>query len=430
MKNPLMYQAYQLYADLTKPMQLLTRLSRPLIDKMPFGETLVKQMLSAACDVTTLLQLTHARPPFNIESVCVGGKGMTPISEEVVAQTAFCSLLHFKKKTEIVQPRVLVVAPMSGHFATLLRETVLTLLQDHDVYITDWHNIRDIPMAEGKFGLDEFVAHIIQHVEVLGAGTHVMAVCQPTVPALIATAVMAADNNPAQPATLTLMAGPIDTRINPTEVNNLATTRPIEWFEKTVIGTVPMRYRGAFRKVYPGFLQISAFMSMNIGRHFHSIVEMYANLIRTDHQKATATREFYEEYFAMMDLSAEFYLETVRKVFQEHHLPLGLMTFRDRLVDLSKIRHTALLTVEGERDDICSIGQTLAAQELCSGVRPSKRRHYVQAGVGHYGVFSGRRWNKDVYPIVRDFIFINSGAPRVANAQSKNRNKKPLISQA
>jgi polyhydroxyalkanoate depolymerase len=303
---------------------------------------------------------------------------------------------------------------MSGHFATLLRETVITLLRDHDVYITDWHNIRDIPLSAGEFGLDEFTAHIIHFLEVLGPGTHLMAVCQPTVSALMATAVLAADDSPLQPPTLTLMAGPIDTRISPTEVNRLATTHPIEWFEKAVVGTVPLRYRGALRKVYPGFLQISAFMSMNIGRHVNSVVEMYANHVRADDEKAEATREFYEEYFAMMDLSAKFYLETVQKVFQEYHLPLGLMTYRDRIIDLSRIQRTALLTIEGERDDICAVGQTMAAQDLCGNIPPAKRRHYVQTGVGHYGVFSGKRWDKEVYPVVRDFVYLHNKVKKVA----------------
>lgn len=406
MRNPLMYQAYQMYADLTTPIHLLARLSMPIIDNMPFGNLLVNRMLSAACSFTALLRLTHTRPSFNIKTTLVGVEEVA-IVEDVVAQSAFCSLLHFKKQAEVVQPRILVVAPMSGHFATLLRETVVTLLQDHDVYITDWHNIRDIPISAGDFDLDEFTDHIINFLEVLGAGTHLMAVCQPAVPALMAVAVMAADDSPAEPLTLTLMAGPIDTRINPTEINKLAATQSIEWFENAVVGTVPMRYRGALRKVYPGFLQITAFMSMNMGRHFHSIIEMYANLIREEHEKAEATREFYEEYFAIMDLSAEFYLQTVRKIFQEHHLPLGLMTFRDRIVDLQMIHRTALLTIEGEKDDICSVGQTLAAQELCGSIPPCKRRHYVQSGVGHYGVFSGRRWDKEVYPVVRDFIYLH-----------------------
>ncbi len=408
MRNPFMYQAYQMYADLTQPMHLFARFAAPLVAKLPCDGALYKRLVGGALDMTQLLRLTHSRPPFNIPSVKINGCDVA-IEEEFVAHTEFCSLLHFKKQEPgNKEARVLVVAPMSGHFATLLRETVITLLRDHDVYITDWHNIRDIPLSAGEFGLDEFTAHVIHFLEVLGPGTHLMAVCQPTVSALVATAVLAAEDSPLQPPTLTLMAGPIDTRISPTEVNRLATTHPIEWFENAVVGTVPLRYRGALRKVYPGFLQISAFMSMNIGRHVHSVVEMYANRVRVDDEKAEATREFYEEYFAMMDLSAKFYLETVQKVFQEYHLPLGTMTYRDRTVDLSKIQRTALLTIEGERDDICAVGQTMAAQDLCTNIPPAKRRHYVQTGVGHYGVFSGRRWDKEVYPVVRDFIYLHN----------------------
>lgn len=407
MKNPFMYQAYQLYADLTKPMHAFARFTSPWVARMPCDGALVKRVVGGALDVTKLLRLTHARPPFNIPEIVVDGQRVA-VEEEFVAHTEFCSLLHFKKQRACSQEaRVLVVAPMSGHFATLLRETVITLLRDHDVYITDWHNIRDIPLSAGEFGLDEFTWHILHFLEVLGGGTHLMAVCQPTVSALVATALLAADDSPLQPPTLTLMAGPIDTRISPTEVNKLATTHSIKWFENAVVGTVPLRYRGALRKVYPGFLQISAFMSMNIGRHVHSVLEMYANHVRAHDEKADATREFYEEYFAMMDLSAKFYLETVQKVFQEYHLPLGIMTYRDQRVDLSKIQRTALLTIEGERDDICSVGQTMAAQDLCTNIPPAKRRHYVQTGVGHYGVFSGKRWDKEVYPVVRDFIYLH-----------------------
>jgi poly(3-hydroxybutyrate) depolymerase len=338
MRNPFMYQAYQMYADLTQPMHLFARFAAPLVDRLPCDSALYKRVVGGALDVTRLLRLTHARPPFNIPAINVDGQTVA-IEEEFVAHTDFCSLLHFKKQEPgRREARVLVVAPMSGHFATLLRETVITLLRDHDVYITDWHNIRDIPIAAGEFGLDEFTWHIMHFLEALGPGTHLMAVCQPTVSALIATALLAADDSPLQPPTLTLMAGPIDTRSNPTEVNRLATTHPIEWFEKAVVGTVPLRYRGAMRKVYPGFLQISAFMSMNLGRHVHSVLEMYANRVRADDHKADATREFYEEYFAMMDLSAKFYLETVQKVFQEYHLPLGIMKYRDRVVGSSAPR--------------------------------------------------------------------------------------------
>lgn len=412
-----MYQMYQLYADMTNPIRAMAKSAVPLLNNPTFAwmeRSLLRQMLGAACDVTALVGLTHHRPPFNLEDVLVDGVNV-PIIEEVIAATPFCELLHFKK-TGVVneatvtlegvapQPRVLIVAPVSGHFATLLRATVQTMLQDHDVYITDWINVRDVPLSAGKFGFDEYVEHVIKFLEVMGPGSHVLAVCQPTVPVLVAVSVMAEDCSKAQPATMTLMAGPIDTRINPTEVNHLAMSRPLSWFEKNVVGYVPLRYRGACRRVYPGFLQISAFMSMNMGRHVYSFIEMYANLIRREREKVEVTREFYEEYFAMMDLPADFYLETVQRVFQEHHLPLGIMQYKGRTVNPAKIKQTALFTIEGERDDICSIGQTLAAQELCTGVRPYKRKHHVQTGVGHYGVFSGRRWDKEVYPLVRDFI--------------------------
>lgn len=401
-----MYQMYQLYADVTNPIRAMAKTASPLLNNPSskwMKRSILRQMMGAACDVTVLAGLTHHRPPFNLPSIKIGDKDVA-ITEEVVAATPFCELLHFKKEEFLPQPRVLIVAPVSGHFATLLRATVQTMLRDHDVYITDWLNIRDVPLSAGEFGLDKYTEHVITFLEEMGPGSHVLAVCQPTVPVLMAVSVMAEDDHPAQPATMTLMAGPIDTRINPTEVNRLATGKPLSWFEKNVVGYVPLRYPGALRRVYPGFLQISAFMSMNMGRHVSSFIEMYANLIRHDHEKVEVTRDFYEEYFAMMDLSADFYLQTVQRVFQEHHLPLGIMQYQGRTVDPSKIKRTALFTIEGERDDICSIGQTLAAQELCTGVRAYKRKHHVQTGVGHYGVFSGRRWDKEVYPLVRDFI--------------------------
>jgi polyhydroxyalkanoate depolymerase len=307
---------------------------------------------------------------------------------------------------------VLIVAPMSGHFATLLRDTVRTMLADHDVYITDWHNGREMPLSAGPFGLDEYTQHLIDFLAAIGEGAHLMAICQPCVAALSAVAVMSQDRHPATPLSLTLMAGPIDCRISPTEVNKLATTQDIAWFEKHLIGVVPWRYPGAGRRVYPGFVQLTAFMSMNRERHINAFKTYYENLAHPEPdedqlKQAAATRNFYEEYFAVADLPAEFYLETVRLVFQEYALPLGQLTFRGRPVEPAAIRRTALLTVEGERDDICAPGQTLAAQDLCSGLRPYMRTHYVQAGVGHYGVFSGRRWQNHIYPIVRDVIHVS-----------------------
>jgi poly(3-hydroxybutyrate) depolymerase len=305
---------------------------------------------------------------------------------------------------------VLIVAPMSGHFATLLRDTVQTVLPDHDVYITDWHNARDVSLSAGRFGLDEYTEHLIDFLGVIGPGAHLMAICQPCVSALSAVALMSEDDHPATPASLTLMAGPIDCRISPTEVNKLAMTKGIDWFEKNLVSQVPWRFKGGGRKVYPGFMQLTAFMAMNKERHVNAFKEYYANLADPDEeklQKAEHTRKFYEEYFAVADLPAEFYLETVSLVFQEYALPQGLLKFRGRTINPAAIRRTALLTVEGERDDICSTGQTLAAQDLCTNLRPYMRTHYVQAGVGHYGVFSGRRWQNQIYPVVRDVIHVS-----------------------
>ncbi len=278
------------------------------------------------------------------------------------------------------------------------------MLPDHDVYITDWKNARDVPGDGGRFGFDEYVDHVVRFLNVLGPGSHLLAVCQPCVQALMVTAVMAESGDPCVPRTLTLMAGPIDTRINPTAVNDLAMGRPIEWFEQNVIATVPWRYPGAGRRVYPGFLQLTAFLTMNMPRHIRSHFELYTNLAEGDLEKAKVTRDFYDEYFAVLDLTAEFYLETVERVFQTQELAKSEMQIHGRKVDPGAITRTKLLTVEGERDDICSIGQTMAAHDLCSGLNPYLKSHHLQAGVGHYGVFSGRRWETQVYPQVRSMI--------------------------
>jgi poly(3-hydroxybutyrate) depolymerase len=280
------------------------------------------------------------------------------------------------------------------------------MLADHDVFITDWRNARDVSILHGRFGLDEYVAHLIAFVQAIGSGAHLVAVCQPCVAALAAAALMAEDDHPAQPRSMTLMAGPIDCRISPTRVNVLATSRSIHWFEAHLIGNVPLRYAGAMRRVYPGFLQLTAFMSMNLERHTRAFVDLYNHLVEGELAKAEAAKSFYEEYFAVADLPADFYLETVSKVFQEHLLPRGLLTWRQRRIDPGAIRRTALLTVEGEKDGICAVGQTMAAQELCRGIRPYLKQHHVQTGVGHYGVFSGRRWNQQIYPLVRDVIHL------------------------
>jgi poly(3-hydroxybutyrate) depolymerase len=347
--------------------------------------------------------LSHSRPPFDIGTVMVG-KREAAVREEKARVTPFATLLHFRKDVDVAQPRVLLLAPLSGHFATLLRATVRTMLSDHDVFITDWHNARDVERSHGRFGFDAYIEHVIDFLETIGPGAHIVAVCQPCVAALVAAAVMAQVQNPAQPRSMTLMAGPIDTRVNPTKVNELANSKPIEWFEQNLIATVPMRYPGALRRVYPGFVQLAAFMSMNIKRHIKAHQEMFEHLANGESEKAEATKAFYDEYFAVLDLAAEFYLETVRLVFQENALPRGLLKWQGEPVEPRAIRRTMLLTVEGERDDICALGQTVAAHDLCSGLRPYLKRHHMQAGVGHYGVFSGQRWNSQIYPILRNVI--------------------------
>jgi poly(3-hydroxybutyrate) depolymerase len=415
--NPFAYPAYQAFADLMLPLRHSAALMSGSLDAWSeLAGTPHGRALRAACDVVSLSGLTHRRPPFGIASVDIGG-GPVAVVEEVAKVTPFCSLVHFRKDAafETAQPRVLVIAPMSGHFATLLRGTVRTMLAEHDVYITDWHNPRDVSLAGGRFGFDEFVDHVIDFTRHLGPGAHLLAVCQPTVAALAAVALMAADDDPAQPASMTLMAGPIDTRINPTRVNELARSKPLAWFERNLISAVPVGFAGAHRRVYPGFVQLNAFMAMNFDRHLDSFENMHYERAKGDPLRADAIRFFYEEYFATMDLTADFYLETVDTVFQRYALPRHELAVHGRRVEPSQIRRTALLTVEGEKDDICAVGQTLAAQDLCEKLRPYMKTHHVQTGVGHYGVFNGQRWERQIYPRVRAVIHDNE--PRAIVAQ-------------
>ena len=403
--TPLIYQLYQAQADALVPVRAMAHTAAEILRQLDFGAWTPPALRQAAaiCDMISDGQLTHHRPPFGMDKVRVGNAEVAVI-EEVAADTPFGSLLHFRKEIDVVQPRVLLVAPMSGHFATLLRATVRTMLPEHDVYITDWKNARDIPVEAGDFGVEAFIDHVIQFLEAIGPGGHVIAVCQPAVAVLAAVAVMAAARNKAQPRSMTLMAGPIDTRINPTQVNEMAKGHPMGWFERNVIGTVPSRYPGAGRRVYPGFIQLSAFVSMNLDRHIGAHLGQFRALVSGDDVAAAAHRKFYSEYLAVMDLPAEFYLETVQRVFQDHDLPLGRFMYRGEPVRPAAIRRTAILTVEGERDDICANGQTLAALELCTGVPISFRQHHLQTGVGHYGVFAGKRWQNEIYPLVRQMI--------------------------
>jgi len=396
---------YQAQADVMGPVRAFSAAAGGMLSQfvpVPFMAEPIRN-LAAAYELVARTGLSHTRPAFGIDSVTVGNR-QVDVREEAVVVTPFGTLLHFKKDVETPQPRVLLVAPLSGHFATLLRATVRTMLPEHDVYLTDWHNARDVSLQHGSFDIDDSIDHIITFLEAIGPGAHAVAVCQPAITVLAAVAIMAEADNPAQPRSMTLMAGPIDARVSPTAVNDLAVSRPIEWFERNLIACVPLRYPGAMRRVYPGFVQLLAFMSMNVEKHVKAHHDLFRSLVNGDDEKVRATRAFYDEYFAVLDLPAEFYLQTVRTVFQEYALARGEFTWRGRPVEPRAIARTTLLTVEGEKDDVCGLGQTLAAHELCSGLRPYRKRHHLQPGVGHYGVFSGLRWSAQIYPVLRNVI--------------------------
>jgi poly(3-hydroxybutyrate) depolymerase len=405
----MLYQAYQAQRDLTAPARAFAGLASWSLGELPdrFTDNRFARRLSAGYEMIGRARLIHERPPFGIDHVVVGG-ATVPVREEVALATPFSRLLHFAKDVDRPQPKVLLVTALAGHFSTLLRATVRSLSADHDVYVTDWRNARDVGIEHGTFGLDDYIAQVIAFLEHLGPGSHLMAVCQPCPASLAAASIMAATDNPAQPKSLVLMAGPVDTRINPTKVNDLAHSKPLQWFEDNVITTVPLRYPGALRRVYPGFLQLSGFMFMNLDRHVQQHITLYNDLVRGDYDEARSIEEFYDEYFAVLDIAAEFYLETIDRVFMRELLPQGQLTWRGQPVEPAAIRRTALLTVEGERDDVCGVGQTMAAQDLCTGIKPSKKRHHLQPGVGHYGVFSGSKWEHQTYPIVRNFIAANN----------------------
>jgi poly(3-hydroxybutyrate) depolymerase len=406
----MLYSGYQAWNDMLAPARFGAQVALGMRDKMgPMADWAMPRRMFALMDVFQGARVTHKRPAYAITSVRSGNADVA-VREEVVLDLPFGDLLHFvKDEVETAQPRVLVVAPMSGHFSTLLRSTVVTLLQDHDVYITDWKNARDVPMDAGRFGFEDYVDYIIQFFQAMGPGAHLLSVCQPCVPALAAVAVMAEDQDPATPKSMTLMGGPIDTRVAPTVVNDLANDKPIDWFEKNLISTVPFRYAGRGREVYPGFLQLSAFMAMNMERHGSQHRELYQLLADGKTVEADKIKTFYEEYFAVLDMTKEFYLETVDLVFQRTMLAKGELMHRGRPVNPGAIRKTALLTVEGEKDDVCAVGQTAAAHTLCTGLRPHLKRHHLQPGVGHYGVFSGSKWEKQVYPQVRNMILSMNG---------------------
>lgn len=399
----MLYATYQGLDDFFAPLRTAANLALSFTPRPsgPFAGVLRQQ--AAALEMVTRFRLHHKRPKFGISSVRVDNRDV-PVMEEVILDLPFGKLLHFKRDMDTPQPKVLVTAPLSGHFATLLEGTVKTLLRDHDVYITDWTNARDVPRSAGPFGVDEYIDYVIRFLEEIGPGAHVLAVCQPCVQALAAVAIMSEDENPATPRSMVLMAGPIDVRESPTQVNQLADEKPLDWFEKNVIATVPYRYPGAGRKVYPGFVQLTAFMTMNMDRHQDQHRKLYDHLAKGETAEAKKIKDFYDEYFSVLDLTAEFYLETIERVFQKAELAKGEFLWHGRRVNPAAIRKTALLTVEGGRDDICGLGQTAAAHDLCSSLRPHLKRHHMQANVGHYGTFNGRKWENEIYPVVRNMI--------------------------
>jgi poly(3-hydroxybutyrate) depolymerase len=401
----MLYHAYQAQCDAFAPVRLFAETARQWLGQAGpvFGDLPAVRGAAAAMDLLSHAGVSHERPAFGIDRVTIDGADI-PVIEEAVAVHPFCRLLHFRKEVALDQPKLLMVAPLSGHFATLLRGTVAAALPDHDVYLTDWINARNVPVQEGRFGLDDFVDLVIQFIRHLGPRSHVMAVCQPSVPVLAAVSLMAAAQDPCRLASMVLMGGPIDPAANPTEVNRFAEAHSLDWFERMVITTVPERYAGACRRVYPGFLQLAGFLSMNLDRHVSAHWSMFRQLVAGDVDKAAATRAFYDEYRSVMDLPADFYLETVDRVFQRQDLAHGRFRVHGELVDPGAIEDTALMTVEGERDDICAVGQTVAAHRLCRNLPEPMKTHHLQLNVGHYGVFNGRRWQNEIYPKVRDFI--------------------------
>ncbi|MEP0521839.1 MAG: polyhydroxyalkanoate depolymerase [Hyphomicrobiales bacterium] len=379
----------------------------------PLSHSALGKNVAAACELFERSTRRYGKPEFGLDSTIIDGVEV-PVREKIVWKKPFCNLVRFerinpsRRNTSAPEPKMLIVAPMSGHYATLLRGTVETMLPHYDVYITDWIDARAVPATDGSFDLDDYIDYLITMFGHLGKGAHVMAVCQPSVPVLAAAALMDELDHPALPATMTLMGGPIDTRINPTAVNKMAEEKDLEWFENNVVMTVPFPHAGFMRRVYPGFLQLSGFMSMNMDRHLSAHKDFFNHLVEGDGDSAEKHTDFYDEYMAVMDLTAEFYLQTVDAVFIRHALPNGTMTYRGHPVDPSAIRRIALLTIEGENDDISGVGQTEAAHKLCSNLPRDMHAHYMQPKVGHYGVFNGSRFRSEIAPRIRDFTATHS----------------------
>ncbi len=406
----MLYDAYEVQRSLLAGASTLANLGADWLNNPvnPLSYSQMGPIMASALDVFAHASAPRGKPAFELTRAMVEGEEVRVV-EEVVLRKPFGQLKRFRRVradgSEVTgQPRLLMVAPMSGHYATLLRGTVERMLPGHDVYITDWRDAKLVPLADGSFDLDDYVDYLIEFLTHIGPGAHLLAVCQPSVPAYAAAALMSADRHPCRPKTLTLMGGPIDTRLAPTEVNTVATQRPFEWFERNVIVTVPYLYPGAGRKVYPGFLQLAGFMAMNFGNHLQSHWGMFRQLVEGDGESADSTKAFYEEYRAVCDMTEEFYLQTIEVVFQRHALPKGEMMHRGRRVDPAAITDIALLAIEGERDDISGIGQTRAALGISTGLEAKRKKYHLAKGVGHYGIFNGSKWRTKIAPVVEQWI--------------------------
>lgn len=399
-RDALLYQAYESRRHLLAPIYELAGLQAAALRTLPALPQV--RCSRAIVESISALELTHRHPGYGITEVQVDEETIA-VEEEEIVRTPFARLLRFRKDAEHQGPPIVVVPGLAGHFGSLVRGTVRTLLRDHDVYVADWQNARDMPVEAGPFGLDEFIEHLIDFLAAVGPGAHLMAVCQPCVPALAAAAIMAADDHPAQPRGVILLAGPVDARVSPGPVNEFATGESFDRVAKRVISVVPRPHRGAGRRVYPGFVQAMGFIGMNRRRHLDAFTGLFRSVVAGDDAAAAKTMSFYDEYFAVLDVTEEFYLETAQRVFRDHDLARGRFTWRGRPVEPARIE-TALLTIEAERDEMCPPGQTFAAHRLCSGIPEERKRHHLQEGVGHYGVFSGQRFDSEIYPQIRDFV--------------------------
>ncbi|MFP5454711.1 MAG: polyhydroxyalkanoate depolymerase [Alphaproteobacteria bacterium] len=405
----MLYDAYEFQRTLMSAASAWANISAQWLQNPlnPMSYSNMAPMMASGLDVFAHASASRGKPDFGFTEVEVDGKTVA-VTEEIILRKPFGQLKRFRRRGVSGQPKLLIVAPMSGHYATLLRGTVERMLPRHDVYITDWRDARLVPVSEGSFDLDDYVDYLVEFLEKLGPGTHMLAVCQPSVPAYAAAAIMAADENPCRPASLTMMGGPIDTREAPTAVNTVATQRPLAWFEQNVIHTVPVFYPGVGRRVYPGFLQLTGFMAMNLGNHLVSHWSMFKHLVEGDEESADATKAFYDEYRSVCDMTEEFYLQTIDQVFQRHLLPKGQFMHRDKLVDPAAIKDIGLLAIEGERDDISGIGQTKAALSLATALPDEKKKYLLAEKVGHYGIFNGRRWREKIAPVVDAWIAANA----------------------